>query len=316
MNNPYLASQSPLVSIGIPAYNSGDRIETALNSIARQQYPNIELIISNDASTDHTDEVCRKWAEKDSRIKYFYQEKNLGLAANFEFVLHQATGKYFMWMADDDHLVPDIISYYVNFLENHPAYCLASGKINYWQNGRLRYQEGSLSFEEDRGLIRTIKYYRKVKEGALLYGMMRREMGQKVRFLPILGSDWHFVAGLAFQGKIKNFDFVGYNKYAGGVSRNFKNYARVFGEKPVWGIFPFIKMAIDAFRLVIYGEKIYSTISLPVRIMAGIFSSLGILFHYYILIKPRIIGGRLLRFMKIKTPREWRMEKLQQAEQE
>jgi hypothetical protein len=64
-------------------------------------------------------------------------------------------------------------------------------------------------------LKRVLGYYLKVKEGAMLYGMMRREWGQKVRFWPTIGSDWHFVAGLAFLGKIKSLDFVGYNKEAG-----------------------------------------------------------------------------------------------------
>lgn len=304
----------PLISIGIPAYKSGDKIEKVLTSISNQQYPHVEIIISNDASNDHTDEVCRKWAAANSRIKYFNQIKNLGLAANFEFVLQQATGKYFMWMADDDTLVPNIISRYVDFLENHPEYSLVSGKINYWQDNKLRYQEGNLSMEGNSPLLRTIKYYWKVKEGALLYGMMRKDLGQKVRFLPILGSDWHFVAGLALQGKIKNLDFVGYNKYAGGVSRSFENYARVFGEKPIWGVFPFIKMAIDACKLIVYGEKIYRHIPLPLRLISGISSACAILFHYYILIKPRIICGRILRLLKIRTPRERNMEVIQRTE--
>ncbi|MEZ4826870.1 MAG: glycosyltransferase family 2 protein [Bacteroidia bacterium] len=298
------------MSIGIPTYNGGNRIETALQSILSQKYRNVEVIISDNGSADHTEEVCRKWAAKDARIKYFRHEKNRGVSPNFEFALQKATGKYFMWMADDDEVLPGILDNYVDFLETNEAYGLVSGQINYWEDGRLRYRETNLSFEERNGVMRAIKYYWKVKEGALIYGMMRREWGQKVRFLPVLGSDWHFVAGLAFQGRIKNLDFVGYNKHAGGVSKDFKNYARVFGEKPIWGRLPYVKMALDAFRLVLFGEKVYRTTAAPVRFFAAISSATGILSHYYLWIVPRTIAGKVLRSMKIRTPNERRLEVL------
>ncbi|MEZ4772844.1 MAG: glycosyltransferase family 2 protein [Bacteroidia bacterium] len=301
---------APLVSIGIPTYNGGNRIETALNSILSQDYEHVEVIISDNGSQDHTERVCREWAARDSRVKYFRHNENRGVSPNFEFALQQATGKYFMWMADDDEVVSDILHRYVDFLEDHPDYGLVSGQINYWKDGKMRYRETNLSFEGRSGILRAIKYYWKVKEGALIYGMMRREWGQKVRFLPVLGSDWHFVAGMALQGKIKNLDFVGYNKHAGGVSRDFRNYARVFGEKPIWGILPYVKMALDAFRLVVYSEKIYRTVFAPVRLIAALASAIGILVHYYLWIKPRTFGGMLLRSMKIKTPTERKLNTL------
>ncbi|MDX2249322.1 MAG: glycosyltransferase family 2 protein [Bacteroidia bacterium] len=305
---------APLVSIGIPTYNGGNRIDTALQSILSQEYRNVEVIISDNGSKDHTEEVCREWAAKDSRVKYFRHKENRGVSPNFEFALQQATGKYFMWMADDDEVVSDILQRYVDFLEQNAGYGLVSGQINYWENGKLRYRETNLSFEGENGLTRAVSYYWKVKEGALIYGLMRRDWGQKVRFLPVLGSDWHFVAGLAFQGKIKNLEFVGYNKHAGGVSRDFKNYARVFGEKPIWGVFPFVKMAIDAFKLVLYQENIYRKIFAPVRLIAAILSAFGILAHYYLWIKPRTIGGKILRGLNIKTLRERKLETIQGTE--
>lgn len=307
-------TRPPLLSIGIPTYNGGSRIGKALNSVLNQDFVDVEVIISDNASQDNTEQVCREWASSDQRVKYFRHESNRGVSPNFEFALQQATGKYFMWMADDDEILPNIIEPYVEFLDNHPDHVLVSGQINYWEDGKLRYREAGLTFEGNSGISRAVTYYWKVKEGALIYGMMRREEGQKVRFLPIIGSDWHFIAGMAQLGKIKTLDFVGYNKHAGGLSRTFVNYARVFGEKPIWGRLPYFKMAIDAFKLILYKEKVYQKLFLPVRLVAAFLSALGILVHYYFVIKPRTFLGKVLRILRIQTPNERKLEQLQKVE--
>lgn len=90
------------VSIGMPVYNGEKYIQEALDSLLGQSYAQFELIISDNASTDSTEEICRLYAGKDSRIKYFRQPYNLGAAANFRFVLGKARGTYFMWAACDD----------------------------------------------------------------------------------------------------------------------------------------------------------------------------------------------------------------------
>ncbi|MEO0473458.1 MAG: glycosyltransferase family 2 protein, partial [Bacteroidota bacterium] len=241
-------STLPLVSIGIPTYHGAERIPKALRSVLSQPYRNVEVIISDNASTDRTEDVCRAFVHKDDRVRYFRQEKNLGVIPNFAYTLSQAKGKYFLWLSDDDELIPDVLERYVDFLEAHPDHALVSGKINYWKDGEFETQESGFTFEGDSALKRSLGYYAKVREGAMLYGMMRREMGQKVPFWPTLGSDWHFVAGLAFLGKLRTLDFVGYNKDKGGLSRDFKNYARVFGEASIWGHLPFVKIGLDAWK--------------------------------------------------------------------
>lgn len=97
------------VSIGMPVYNGEKYIQSALDSLLRQSYAEFELIISDNASTDSTESICRLYAGKDSRIKYFRQPYNFGAAANFQFVLDKARGTYFMWAACDDKWSPDWI---------------------------------------------------------------------------------------------------------------------------------------------------------------------------------------------------------------
>lgn len=93
---------SPKVSIGMPVYNGEKYIKEALDSLLSQSYSDFELIISDNASTDKTEQICEEYAQGDSRIRYIRQAQNKGAIANFQFVLDEAVGEYFMWAAADD----------------------------------------------------------------------------------------------------------------------------------------------------------------------------------------------------------------------
>lgn len=300
----------PLVSIGVPTLNGAKRIGKALNSIFNQNYANIEIVISDNGSTDNTEEVVRSYADHDPRIKYFKQPQNGGLAFNFEFVLQNATGKYFTWLSDDDELLPNILKSYVDYLENNPDFILVCGEIGYWTGDTLTDREQNLSFTNDSPILRTMGYYIRVKEGALIYGMMRHKEASRVRFKSILGCDWHFVAALAFMGKIRQLDFVGYNKYPGGISEDFKYYARIVGEAPIWGHLPYLKMAIDAGKEILYKSPIYRELNIFKRLFGAFVSTVAVWGHYNIMIFPRIVVGKILRTLKIKTPKQKRLEAL------
>ncbi len=92
----------PEVSIGMPVYNGEIFIREALDSLLAQTFTNFELIISDNASTDGTESICLNYAEQDSRIRYIRQRENISALPNFQFVLGEARGKYFMWAACDD----------------------------------------------------------------------------------------------------------------------------------------------------------------------------------------------------------------------
>lgn len=92
----------PAVSIGMPVYNGEKYIREALDSLLAQTFSDFELIISDNCSTDKTQEICIEYSAKDSRIRYINQLTNIGITANFEFVLKEAQAKYFMWAASDD----------------------------------------------------------------------------------------------------------------------------------------------------------------------------------------------------------------------
>src|SRR5688500_13573749 len=122
-----LIKEYPLISIGIPTYNRGSKLKKTLCSIWNQDYPTIEVIISDNCSTDNTKELCTGLIKNQLSIKYFRQPKNIGMVANFEFVLRQAAGDFFMWISDDDTLEPGILKKYSEFLMSNPDYSLVSG---------------------------------------------------------------------------------------------------------------------------------------------------------------------------------------------
>lgn len=96
--------QTPRVSIGMPVYNGAKYIKEAIESILNQTFTDFELIISDNASTDNTKEICNKYGEQDKRIRYIRKAENIGAIENFKYVLENANGEYFMWHAHDDKL--------------------------------------------------------------------------------------------------------------------------------------------------------------------------------------------------------------------
>lgn len=96
-------SGQPLVSIGLPVYNRPKVLYIALKSLTSQSYKNLEIIVSDDCSPgEETKKVVHEFMEKDPRIRYYRQEKNLGPNLNHRFVFEKSIGEYFFWASEDD----------------------------------------------------------------------------------------------------------------------------------------------------------------------------------------------------------------------
>ena len=119
----------PLVSIGMPVYNGEKYIREALDSLLAQTFTDFELIISDNASTDATEIICREYAAHYPQIRYVRQRENRGATANFQFVLDEAVGEYFMWAAADDLCKPEFIEYLVSELEKNYDFVLMMSDV-------------------------------------------------------------------------------------------------------------------------------------------------------------------------------------------
>ena len=122
----------------MPVYNGEKYIREALDSLLEQTFTDFELVISDNASTDGTEGICREYAVKDARIRYVRQPENRGWQFNFKFVLDEARGEYFMWMAYDDMTSSnDYLATLVNVIKNGFDYVFPDVDIIEMKDGEL-----------------------------------------------------------------------------------------------------------------------------------------------------------------------------------
>jgi glycosyltransferase involved in cell wall biosynthesis len=115
----------PPLSVGLPVYNGEKFLGEAIDSLLGQTFGDFELIISDNASTDQTGEICREYAQQDARVRYIRQPHNIGLSPNHNFVADEARGKLFKWAAADDLYGPGLLRGCVQALDERPDAVLA-----------------------------------------------------------------------------------------------------------------------------------------------------------------------------------------------
>lgn len=112
-------TEAPRLTIGLPVYNGQNYLRQSLEALLGQSYRDFELVISDNASTDETREICLSYAAMDPRIRYIRQPRNIGAVPNQNFVLDQARGEYFKWAAHDDLYGRDLLARCVAALDEH-----------------------------------------------------------------------------------------------------------------------------------------------------------------------------------------------------
>jgi glycosyltransferase involved in cell wall biosynthesis len=116
---------APRLSIGLPVYNGEKYLAASLDALLGQSFEDFELIISDNASTDGTAGICRRYMKQDSRIRYICQARNIGAAPNHNFVVGQARGELFKWASGDDLYGLDLLKCCVDALDEYPHIVLA-----------------------------------------------------------------------------------------------------------------------------------------------------------------------------------------------
>jgi len=192
----------PRVSIGMPVYNGEKFICKALDSLLSQTFSDFELIISDNASTDNTEALCLEYAACDSRIRYVRQEENQGPLANFQYVLDEAVGEYFMWAACDDYWEPVCVEKWVYWLDedvdavlvfsNMRTFSHTSGKVM-----RL-YVCPSIA---DSKRMRLLNRYLNCTP-SLIYGLSRKSVCTDIPIETFDYFDVYWSCAMAVKGKI------------------------------------------------------------------------------------------------------------------
>jgi len=197
----------PLVSIGMPVYNGERFLENALNSILAQTFRDFELIISDNGSTDRTEEICRQYANIDQRIRYYRNAKNLGAGWNFDRVAELATAKYFKWACHDDLCALEFLERCVDILEQAPSFVLAYPKtlIIDEHESELEKYEDRFNLQSSQPAERFKIYHHLVRHGHQchpFHGLIRRDI--LAQLLPLgsyPSSDLVLLGKLALYGK-------------------------------------------------------------------------------------------------------------------
>jgi len=111
----------PKISIGLPVFNGERFLAGALNSLVHQDFEDFELIISNNASTDGTEAICRDFAARDARIRYYHNQTNIGASPNYNRVFNLARGEFFKWASHDDECHPSLLRRCLDRFAEGPA---------------------------------------------------------------------------------------------------------------------------------------------------------------------------------------------------
>jgi glycosyltransferase involved in cell wall biosynthesis len=238
----------PTVSIGMPAFNGEGCIKQAIDSLLSQTFTDFELIISDNASSDGTEKICRAYASSDKRIRYFRQSQNMGAAANFKFVLEQAKADYFMWAAVDDVWRENFITACLAGLRNNPnafaciTNVLVDGKIS------SQLEAGILSLE---GTIKEkiLKFVRCPGGNSRFYSLYRtKELQKSFKIYNYLAGDFSNVIDFIKEGDfIITTDDYSFDKATGGQGSDIGRFHKQRYKK-IEFIFPFYEFSIKVLK--------------------------------------------------------------------
>jgi len=164
----------PQVSIGMPVYNDERFIRDALDSLLGQTFTDFELIVSDNASTDRTPEICQEYVAKDRRIRYIRQLQNKGQSGNFNLLFQEARGEYFMWAASDDRWDKRFIQTLLDTLISDDRYVTAFCPYSFMdEDGRLIGQPRVFDYSSRTRLGHLLKLCWHYDDGAF-YGIHKR----------------------------------------------------------------------------------------------------------------------------------------------
>lgn len=246
-----MAGNNPLVSIGCPTYNRPEGLRCMLECLINQTYSNLEIIVSDNCSEgEETEQIVQDLMKKDSRIKYFRQENNIGSFNNYKFLLEQAQGDFFAWACDDDIRDPEFVNACIQEFER-----LKTPLVVNSYSQRIDRQSGQV-VAIDKGCTtiglptyrRYIKYISTIytEQAAVTdinYGVMRRDILTSVmRDVPnIAGWDHILIARLALDGEFYTIPTVLMESEVGGLSTANANVAKaqkiqgsLSESMPVW----------------------------------------------------------------------------------
>lgn len=269
---------SPLVSIGMPVYNEGRFIKESLDALVNQDYTNIELIISDNASDDDTGKICRQYTEQYDWIQYHRFNANTGSASNFNFVLEKASGKYFMWAAGHDLWSKNFISESVKLLESHQEAAVVVATTNWINEDGMPYARES-GWTDTRGMDIIARYFT-VLWGNMhpILGLIRRGYVIDSPPINVVGSDLILLSKLALKGDFLHATDANWSRREFRVEKSYTDKLERYKSR---------EYGLATGRI----NKYFPLINLPVELIKGVLSakmSWGTKFIIFFLLLPTL----------------------------
>ena len=283
-------SASILVSIGLPTYNRAGMLRRSIASALAQTHRNIELLISDNASTDETESICREFMAADARVRYIRHPKNMGPTPNYVAVLDASGGEYFMWLCDDDWLDPTYVEECLVELTSDPLTILAGGVAKYYDGDDFKYAGAVTNLLQDDGLVRMLEYYDTIVDNGILYGLWRRAQLLDLPLDNTMGSDWLTLGAAAYSGKIRTFDGACIHRDLGGSTVSFAAIVEQMELPAIQEYFPYITIALNAVQDVLVRVPVFrrEPLARRIRIAAQLF---------YLIVSKYVVRGAIVRFV-------------------
>ena len=278
----HVGFDNPLVSIGIPTYNRSLCLVHAVESALAQDYKNLEIVISDNASTDETSNVCVELCKKDTRIRYIRQPKNLGMTENFRCALAASHGEFFMWLSDDDWVDSSYISQCMHFLTNNVDYVLVSGTEKYYKRGEFLYEGTKIDLTEDNRLARVLSYFRKVAINGVFYGVARSDLLSGLELRHVLGADWLFSAAVAYLGKVKILESTSIHRSIAGGSQDLEKLGLTMGMSTFEAKNAHLAIALAVLSDIGWASPTYSSSRKFTRLFLGVTTASAIILRFYL----------------------------------
>lgn len=203
MDNSNTDSAKPLVSLGLPVYNGENYLKLAVQSVLCQTFTDFELIISDNASTDKTESICREFDAAHSRVRYIRHDHNLGAASNFNHTVKLARGEYFKWVAHDDLIAPEYLQTCVDALTARKDRVAAfTHAVNIDEHGEKLGHKPDVSHSEEADPATRFRYSICVEHSCLaIFGLVRMSVLRRTPMIaPYVGSDRVLLAELGLRG--------------------------------------------------------------------------------------------------------------------
>jgi len=226
-NSSERTPSGPLVSIGIPVYNGEQFIAQALDSFLAQTFSDFGIIICDNDSHDKTEQICREYAGRDPRIRYYRNESNIGVAGNCRRVLDLATGKYFKYAAHDDLCAPQFLERCLEVLDRRPDVVLAYPKtklLNELSGELTEYEEG-MNLQSERPSERFTQLMQQMRLCNTIFGLVRTVELRKTGGYPAyLGGDIVLMAELSLRGKFYEIpEYLFYRRFHPSAASSMKD---------------------------------------------------------------------------------------------